>query len=356
MLDQIQKGIVESLPPKPHGRLHLAPRVGKTKIVVEIALRNKPKSILWVTPSRYLADEIVPAECQKWGLNTETLFTTTYSSLKKISGHYEMIVLDEEQAITELNSTPLLEGVLTYDYIISMTGTPTKDYDKIKIYDRLKLKVLKSVDINEAVDKEILSNYEVKVWHLEPNESTKVKAGSKNNPFITTEAKNLRYLENKCKLNPGSMMEMIRLRAISTSPTKEEFTRKLISKLKGRVIVFCGSIEQAKRVSPFGNYHSKTDDKDMLLFQNKQIELISMVNSGGIGYTYKDIDHLIVVQANSDINGNTSQKISRALLKQGDRVAVIHVICLDNTRDETWVERALLNFDRTKIRHINGSI
>ena len=33
-----------------------------------------------------------------------------------------------------------------------------------------------------------------------------------------------------------------------------------------------------------------------------------MVNSGGIGFTYKEIDDLFLIQADSDVNGYTSQR------------------------------------------------
>ena len=39
-----QKEIVDSLPLKPHGSLILSPRLGKTKIVLDIIKKNKPKN------------------------------------------------------------------------------------------------------------------------------------------------------------------------------------------------------------------------------------------------------------------------------------------------------------------------
>ena len=53
---ELQKEIVDGLPLCPHGRLILAPRVGKSKIAIDIIKKEKPKSILWVTPSAELAE------------------------------------------------------------------------------------------------------------------------------------------------------------------------------------------------------------------------------------------------------------------------------------------------------------
>ena len=63
---KLQKDIVESLDLKPHGRLLLAPRSGKTKLAIDIIKKNKPKSILWVTALAKLAEEDIPGEFDPW--------------------------------------------------------------------------------------------------------------------------------------------------------------------------------------------------------------------------------------------------------------------------------------------------
>ena len=63
---EIQKKIVDSLDLKPHGLLLLAPRIGKTRIIIDIIKKNNPKSILWVTPSAELATKDIPEEFTKW--------------------------------------------------------------------------------------------------------------------------------------------------------------------------------------------------------------------------------------------------------------------------------------------------
>ena len=63
---KIQKEIVDLLDPKPHGRLLLAPRLGKTKLVIDIIKKNKPELILWVTPMPHLAEVEIPEEFETW--------------------------------------------------------------------------------------------------------------------------------------------------------------------------------------------------------------------------------------------------------------------------------------------------
>lgn len=59
-----------------------------------------------------------------------------------------------------------------------------------------------------------------------------------------------------------------------------------------------------------------------------------------------------MVQADSDKNGTTSQKIARTLLEQKNYKATIWVLCLVGTQDEKWIESALENFDKTKVEYI----
>ena len=95
--NQIQKEIVDSLDTPCHGLLNLAPRVGKTKIGIDIIKKEKPKKILWVTPSAKLRDEDIPAEFKQWkalGYLKKTDIIC-YASLSGHVGKYDKIILDE---------------------------------------------------------------------------------------------------------------------------------------------------------------------------------------------------------------------------------------------------------------------
>src|SRR3990172_8503128 len=102
---QLQKGLVDFLPHQPSGRLLLAPRIGKTKIGIDLIKREEPNSILWVTPSSELATVDIPDEFEKWGAKKylNKLTTVTWKSLDKITGTFDIIILDEDQHITTVN-------------------------------------------------------------------------------------------------------------------------------------------------------------------------------------------------------------------------------------------------------------
>lgn len=354
----LQKEVVDSLDPNPHGRLLLAPRSGKTKMIIDLIKRDKPVSILWVTPSAKLATEDIPSEFDKWSAKRykKKLHTSTWMSLNKVSGHYDLIVLDEDQFITENNAENLLNGSLSGN-IISMTGTPTKHEDKIALYNKLGLKTLYQITINQAVDIGLLANYNIKVVEVDMSTANTIEAGNKNSKFMTSEVKQYDYLTRVMKQAIFQKRKDVqfrilnRLHAIKNSPSKLEAAKFLIEYCKGRKLIFSAGIQQAEELCDY-TYHSKTSNEDLKKFQSGEIDEIAMVNAGGTGFTYVALDHFIITQIDSDKNGLTSQKISRTLLQQPDYEAVIWILCLAGTQDEKWVEAALENFDKSKVEYI----
>lgn len=360
---QLQKEIVDSLDSNPHGRLLLAPRVGKTKIGIDIIKRDKPNSILWVTPSAELADVDIPQEFETWKAKKyiKKLTTVTWMSLNKISGHFDLIILDEEQFATENNLEGLLmksiAGGISYGNIITMTGTPTRHQEKIDLYKRLDLKPLYTISINTAVDIGLLSNYTMKIVEVDMGDEKNIEAGSKENKFMTSEKLNYDYLHKIAqqaiynKRPDVGFRIMNRMRAIKNSPSKLEAAKYLIDNNEGRKLIFAGTIAQSEELSA-NLYNSKTDNTVLKKFQAGELDELAMVNSGGTGFTYREIDHLFLVQADSDKNGLTSQKLARTLLQQPNYHATIWIFVLIGTQDEKWVESTLQNFDKSKIEYI----
>lgn len=356
---RIQKEIIDSLPEKPHGRLLLAPRLGKTKLIIDLIKRENPKSILWVTPLAELADIDIPKEFETWKAKKfiSKLTTSTWTSLDRVKGHFTMIILDEEQFITDNNSANLRNKELTADYIISMTGSETKHDNKIQLYKELELPTLFRFDINKAVDIGILSNYDIKVIEVDMSNDKIIPSGTKDKPFMTSEILNYNYLSTQMKQalmqkrGDATFRVLKRMRAVYNSPSKTKVAKFLMDNLTGRKLFFCASIDQAETLCE-NTYHSKSDGKNLRKFIDGEVNEVAMVNAGGVGVTYKAINHLVMTQADSDKNGLTTQKICRTLLYQPEYKATIWIICLVGTQDEKWVASALENFDKSKVEYI----
>lgn len=342
--------------------LLLSPRTGKSRIGVSYIKKYKLKKVLWVTPSVKLRDVDIPDEFVKWKAKTYLSGTTIicYDSLANIKGDFDLIIYDEIQHITLNNVEPMFNKTISTKSILGLTGTMPKHEEKLQIIKKLGLNVIKEVTIDDAVENNMVADYKVNVLEVPLNSLDKnIKAGSKDKPFMTTEFANYAYLSKnvaRMMFNPDKRMLKFailnRLRFIYNSPTKLSTAKKLINHLQGRKLVFTGSIEHAENITN-QTYHSKTNQDYLNKFLNQDIDLLACVNAGGTGFTYKNVDHFIIVQADSNKSGQFIQKLARSLLLQKDYVASIWVICLTGTQDENWVKNALESLDQNKIEYIN---
>lgn len=358
---KIQKEIVDSLPSPCHGLLTLAPRVGKTKIGIDIIKKEKPKRILWVTPSTKLRDVDIPEEFKTWRATTYLKKTDIicYASMARHVGRYDLIILDEYQDLTSGNSTPLFNKRITYKTIIGLSGTHPVHEEKRELYKELKLKKLIEISIDEAVDKKLIAPYDITVveCRLESVKKT-VEAGSKTKKFMNTEEKHYNYLNRiiVSKMYSGNPVPQFfylnRMRFLYNLKSKNDFAKKFVEKLKGRTLVFSGGIKQSEHISKY-TFNSKTDDKHLDLFKGGKIDTLSLVNSGGVGHTFRDVDNLVIVQVNSNKKGDGTQKIARSLVLQKGYRANIYILCTVNTVDEKWKDKVLEDFGRQNVKHVS---
>jgi len=411
--ENIQEEHLKTIPSHTSGRLIFAPRYGKTKLMLSLIKRDNPDSILWVTTSKRLIKKDLPSEFKKWYSENFLKRTTfsTYKSLHKIHGTFSLIILDEEQHITENNSVNIGNS-LKYKTLLTCTGTKTKDLKKLQIFEALNLKILCEYKLKDAIKDGVLADLEIHVHYLALKKEKlkdyfriqnlilkckigeyersqnflKIKGTYENTYYlayskqvdsghiftIRTAIGSVGYLlfenngkseigkltinEKTYKLNNGIVHETIpkslliqRKNAIGNSELKTEYAIKLLKNLKGKNLIFCSTIKQAERVCK-NTYHSETNDIALNKFLNDEVKEIAMVNAGGTGFTYSNLDNLILTQIDSDNNGGSTQKLCRSLLKQQNYKAKIHILCVKETKDEVWVENFLMNFESYKIK------
>lgn len=358
-----QQKILNSLESPVHGLLLLAPRVGKTRLALEIIKKEKPKNILWITPNTKLRDIDIPKEFIIWKAKRFLSKTKIicYASLAKEKGSYELIILDEFQDLTLANALPLIRKDLKFERIIGLSGTYPKHNIKSVLYRALNLKIIHKMDIDEAVDKKLISDYKIILLECMLDAKTKnLKAGSKDKPFYTTEQAQYKFMTDKITaafeagLTPAKYLYLNRMRFIYNLPSKNAEAKKLLNELPGRTLIFTGGIELANQICEY-TYHSKTDTKDLQKFLSGEINKLACVNAGGVGFTYKNVQNFIIVQMNSNKKGDVTQKIARSLLLQKNYEAKIFILYVANTVDEEWKNKALEEFDPTKIvKYVKG--
>jgi superfamily II DNA or RNA helicase len=285
------------------------------------------------------------------------LITSTYAGLKNVEGTFDLVVLDEDQHVTEKSVQNFgISKTLHARTILGMTGTSSTNVKKNKIYSRLGFdNVLYTIDIHKAVKFGLVADYKITVVGV-PMSKERVARKVWGKMLPMTEPQYYQYLTglvNNARPKFYKFCVINRMNFIKNSDSKLQAAKDILSILKGRVLIFAASIAQANRVCAH-TFNSKTDDTDLNLFRQKKIDKLALVNSGGTGFTYQDLDHLLLIQVDSDSNGITTQKLTRTLLAQGSSYkANIIILYLKGTKDEDWMPRALARFDISKTEHIS---
>ena len=137
---------------------------GKTKCGIEYIVKEGAREVLWAVPTEELRDDTVPAEFEKWGhkkFMDDSVDRMCYASLHKIMGrHYDYVVLDEANLITELRSEFFLNNKV--DKILSLTATTPEDEEKQDIlYGFLKMKVVYELSLEDGVERGIIAPFDI---------------------------------------------------------------------------------------------------------------------------------------------------------------------------------------------------
>ena len=138
--------------------------------------------------------------------------------------------------------------------------------------------------------------------------------------------------------------------------TKETYVKDLIRKVKTKCIVFANTMDQADRVCRH-SYHSKNaqSEDNLQLFSDGRIDKLSCVLQLNEGVTIPGLKQGIIMHAYGN-ERKTAQRIGRLLRLNPSESAVCHILCYKGTQDETWVAKALKDFDQNKIKFYNPTI
>lgn len=366
--DFIQKEAVQAiLKSNYNGIVMMAPRVGKTRTVIE-ALKSfivkggaSPTTpILWVVPLRDNVDSTL-AEINKWApiiarsIRVETTrFLATHSS-----NHYPLIVASECHTL----SSNMRENMarMARRFILE-SGTISEG--KLELITRdLVVSLIYDYTIEEAILDDIISEYKIYVvgCNLDDNLRTlKIKNGGS-----VTEKRQYSYLtrlfieaKNRAKQDPRLhelKMNRARLRSdfIYKAPTKIGLARKIINCIP-RCLVFTTRtdvIDQLTSVSIHSKRKTlKTKSQILADFKSGETKKLGLCQTAFMSQTYPDLKDIVLHQIDSN-EERLIQKAFRACNKEGDRVARVFICCYNNTKDEQWVNSALKGINPERIEY-----
>ena len=135
--------------------------------------------------------------------------------------------------------------------------------------------------------------------------------------------------------------------------TKENYTRKLLSNIEDKCIVFCNTQDQADRICKY-SVHSKNVDADENLqkFKDGDIDKLSCVMQLNEGINIPELRAGVIMHAYGN-ERKSSQRIGRLLRLNPTEKATIHILCYRESVDERWVTEALKDLNQTKIKYFD---
>lgn len=292
--------------------LELPTGTGKTYLAIEKIKQLNPKNILIVIP-RNILKENWNKEIEKWGgLDCEITYST-YVSIPKNVGSYDIIVFDESHHITER----CREALKYYNYknAILLSATINRNLKK-ELYRIFKFETIK-VSTREAIENEVLPEPIVYLIPMELNNTesseTIVKNPKGKNTVRIPYANRWNYLRNKeyrvelkCTQKQyiqdlNEQIEWYKKKALSTNnilfknkwlylcserlkylaTIKNSFIKDLLLHLKNyRTLTFCTDIKQTEELGKYCiNSKNKSSEEYLNMFNNNKIKHITACNS-----------------------------------------------------------------------------
>lgn len=340
------------------GILEVAPRVGKSKIVIDaLNTVSIDLKVLIMAPRKEIF-ESWKIEFERWGLRNNISVDFLWSnSLKKNTNTYNLIICDEVHAYN-LNVLSLLtKEQAKGTRILSITGTLDGNTQYV-LETMLKQELLYSYTVAEAIEDQIVADYEIICVGCELDTvDAYVIAGNQEKSFLQTEAAAYKYWNDKYQIAKSrqqwSSLRFLtskRLDVIYNSKTKLEATKKIL-KLNTRVISFSGRQEIADQLGD-ESFHSKADKTALERFKDGKINKLSVVSMVSMGVTIPDLKVAVFNQLKSEEN-LAIQQAMRVMNMEGGKKATIYIVYLKNTQDEVWMLSALQGFDQSKIKKID---
>ena len=280
---------------------------------------------------------------------------STYIGLKKQPTNYVVVYFDECHSLLYSNEPWLSEYK---GQILGLTGTPPKHDQSEKGQMVTKYcPIAYDYIVDDAVEDGILNDYRIIVHKIALNPARtfqkKTRAGGS---WMTSELNDYQYWSKKIDDAPTEkslqISRVMRMKAMQTYPSKEQYARKLLQEQTEKCILFCNTIDQAHKMAAH-SFTSKNpkSDKNLELFKSGDIDKLSCVLQLSEGVNIPGLKVGIIMHSYGN-ERKSSQRIGRLLRLNPNDTAEMHILCYNNTIDEQWTRNALADYDPTKITWI----
>jgi superfamily II DNA or RNA helicase len=376
---------------KGSGCVFMATGTGKSKVIIDrvadIICKNQNSRFILTVPTEKLRDVGWKDEFNKWGFLNEWQFIepSCYASLHKIKNTEVHLILDEGHNLTDL-SAEFFENNRVISCVV-LTGTrPTTKY-KIELFKRLGLNPVYEITLDEAVKLDIVAPYDITVVRVPlDNKKKNILGGTKAKPFMQTEVERYSYLSRLCMFSTNPYARINRMKFLYNIASKTIAAKLILEHIipkEDRVLIFCGGKSQANELCEH-RYYSKPQkptklksgatavkklkyEEDLAKYQanitfyqgntgyeafcKEEINRLSCCEALNEGQNIDNLDWGLVAQLNSN-SSDFGQRLGRIIRFRVGHTGKIIILVAEDTIDEEWLGKAILNLDRRCIKYI----
>lgn len=331
------------------GYFDLAMRFGKCRTTIEIVknLYDYDCTILLTYPDNKLKTTWED-EFTLWGYHNPNITYVNFSSLKKYTQfEFDFFIIDEFHSASPNERDYCNEIIDNCDKTIALSGTVSED-------TRLDwgLKNIGKYTTLQGIKDGILADYTITIHLVDLDNSVKTK--DKKGKLKTEKEKYDAYswvIDKLIRERRNAMfLSLARNRLSLSSIGKMKHLRTILSQMKDkRVIVFTGLSKVADEVG-VPSYHSKSKSDDGFLeFQSGKHNHLALAAMGKMGVTYPNLDSVILTNFVYNAEEN-AQILNRCIkLDYKDKIADMHILCLNEPAEIKKLREGLSLLDSSKI-------
>jgi superfamily II DNA or RNA helicase len=280
---------------------------------------------------------------------------STYISLNKQSLNYDVVYLDECHNLLSSHDQWLssFKGK-----IVGLTGTPPRisTSEKGKMVSK-HCPIKYTYVTDDAVEDGILNDYLIYVHTIDlGTQKNFIKKLKNGKSFPSSELADYNYWSNRLleatTPKETQILRVMRMKSMMSYKTKELYTKRLMSTINEKCIIFANTHEQADMLCDH-SYHSSNpqSETNLLDFKAGKINKLSCVLQLSEGVNIPQLKHGIILHAYGN-ERKSAQRIGRLLRLNPTETSTIHILCYKDTVDETWVKQALESCEPSKIIYI----
>lgn len=334
------------------GILLISPRMGKCRCAIYALQELNNPSVLIAYPDGKIKQSWID-EFELMRYDSSRVVYTTYLSLHKHEKEiYDVVILDEVHLMSENQLLAAYELLKTNRVVMGLTGTLTSIV-KNTLYSVLGLSVIAVYSIEQAVDENVITDYQVDVITTPLDKIVKLYNGKTEKQKFDSLSWTIDKFVREGR--DAFFLRLQRMRIIQNSVAKKRLTIKLLEKFKDeRVLVFCGLTKVADSLG-ISSYHSKSSEKNIFEdFVDGNINHMAVVKIGNTGITYQNLNRVIINYTDSN-PANLTQKLMRCTSMEynnPDKKALITIVSTNEDVELSWIRKGTKFFDLSKIKYV----